>query len=226
MSFIVSSTIYLVTIPIFIEAFGSILLGNACRGESRLLFFYTTVVSQLIYSVCTKFREGFIILPLVDGIQSIKNIVNNYEEGNIINPLICYALASIILFLACAGKYLNILPRSVQCAMFLCNGTLMVLGGCYMLFHPDNLLCSISHSIISCGISILGMYICRAKGMVHLLFYMLGIRYSLNTISYVFPRFNHLLFNQDIINPLSFLRFYKKIDISQVDLQIYCPLYF
>lgn len=121
-------------LPIFIHSIGGhIFCNKTFSNEGRLVFLFTTIIGQFVYSLFSSSQLGMIYFPLLDGLFFLGSIKNTLSTINLMNRLsihiILLMIENILIFLVCILVFIfkkaNIIykiPFSVQLSSGIFNG--------------------------------------------------------------------------------------------------------
>lgn len=85
LSYVFSIVNLLLITPIFIEAFGPLLLytkSDLYKNESKLLFYIVTVCGQTIFPIFSSINSGIFVIPMFELYESSSIILNSFSGSS------------------------------------------------------------------------------------------------------------------------------------------------
>jgi len=141
-----------VIIPIFISAVGPAILctekvaSSTEEQISRLIYLFSSVTSQIAFSLFSKLQSGFIMFPCFEN-GAISTEIHSYCKqncGGLLATLICFFFASLITVVISftisyfkLGSVLDKIPISIIFAMMIIHGAFHIYFGCSYYLSPE-----------------------------------------------------------------------------------------
>ncbi len=231
----VLTTIFIIilSIPIFIETFGSTLFSKRESdsqeneyfvNESRLVYLISSSFGQIGYSLFTNLEHGFLIFPVFEASPTIMKIhleaIKDGRDG-FINSLFSISFAAFLTFSFALlfyffnlGDFLSYIPYNINIVIMFGTGIYFFISTC-RYFITENYYTSIVFIIISFiltfGDILLKKYINNPKITIFYVILLSFIFTGLKTYGLQDFFIKHNLFPKKQISKLSLAEFYSKI---------------
>lgn len=172
-NYLFSAINMIVITPIFIEAFGSLLLpteSNRFNSESKSLFFLSTLIGQISFPLFSSIDSGVIILPAFEVYSSMEAVVGNCLETScpLKNILLCVLAArliilalSLFLYLSRCKSLFSKFPIIIIDASAIATSIFNVYLSFLKLSHPSSSLMTGTLFLVSASMTISGMIILK-----------------------------------------------------------------